>query len=545
MVRKNVFFAGLFLLFLVNFSGIFAIKLDVKINEDSEVVKLSDGSGYSLKANGEISIYNPSNVSKVYEFRLPLEFNSFIGIDKIASDSSSDKFDFNYDMIKGYMIEPNETIKTEYKIYGLLDDNLYESMNESQSVLGYYISSYDFISNVDIGLTKVSREKTLINGSNSTYNNVSQRILSVFVENPGDFEYLVNQMKIYRTISSDPYFEEGDAIKLINNVSVKPQVRKNFFFEDNDSFDNAVYWASFDIKIKSDLHENSDKNYEVEEEEPEEDEEGKEEDIAEDEDDFVFEDDNSYDSSQDDENQSRENVSIIVRKESDKFYLKNGEELEITVRIVNPNDFVLKNLSFYDEVPDEFEIKNISEDFNFSDGKLNLNIDEIDSYETYFLSYKLVLDDNISGVSYLKPAIVDYNEKEYYSQGVLILIDERFAKVRIKVKNFGNYDLRDFIVKDSIRDNVIVKDISKVFFERGGWKVDLLKAGDEWEVNYVVERNSDLQNLPNVFGVEGSDVYGNLVFSEEVVTSYKEKPNIIEKVGLSLTVGILILYLFF
>jgi len=51
--------------------------------------------------------------------------------------------------------------------------------------------------------------------------------------------------------------------------------------------------------------------------------------------------------------------------------------------------------------------------------------------------------------------------------------------------------------------------------------------------------------LPNVFGVDKSNIYGTLISSEQVVTIFGEEPRIIEKVGMGLAVGLLIFYLLF
>ena len=84
-----------------------------------------------------------------------------------------------------------------------------------------------------------------------------------------------------------------------------------------------------------------------------------------------------------------------------------------------------------------------------------------------------------------------------------------------------------------------------MFYERGTWKIKILKPGEEWEVSYIVSRNDKLDTLPNIFGVDKQDVYTTLIFSEEIITAFAEQPKIIEKIGLGLAVGILIVDLLF
>ncbi|MCA9487294.1 MAG: hypothetical protein KC548_06580, partial [Nanoarchaeota archaeon] len=118
--------------------------------------------------------------------------------------------------------------------------------------------------------------------------------------------------------------------------------------------------------------------------------------------------------------------------------------------------------------------------------------------------------------------------------------------VTIKVRNLGGVPVEDLLVSDFIDENAIVKDISQVFSEkRGVWKIKKLESGEEWEVSYLVERNSGLDSLPNVFGVDKSSVFGTIVSSEEVMMVLYEGPGTIEKVGLGVAVGILVFYLLF
>ena len=72
-----------------------------------------------------------------------------------------------------------------------------------------------------------------------------------------------------------------------------------------------------------------------------------------------------------------------------------------------------------------------------------------------------------------------------------------------------------------------------------------MKAGEEWQVSYIVERNSEIDTLPNIYGIEKSNVYATLISSEEIITVFNEEPRTLEKVGMALAVGLLIFYLLF
>jgi len=234
---------GLVILFLFSLINTYAVQIEVDIDETSELVQLPNEGGYSLVANGVLSIYNPSALHKVYEFDIPLSLDSFIGISKVNVGSNnivvnnisinlsnfmmytnytnytaylaspgyknwtitntsiyilnSDKFDFSFDKISGYLIEPNETIRVGYQIFGLLDYDIYATINDNdQTILDYYTNDYDFLSRLNMKLDKMEREDYVYNSSgelvSSPLTNTTPRMVTTYIENPTDFDYLTN-----------------------------------------------------------------------------------------------------------------------------------------------------------------------------------------------------------------------------------------------------------------------------------------------------------------------------------------------------------------
>lgn len=140
--KKFWIFISIFF-YLCNLS--YAVDVEVKITETSSLTKLLTGQ-YSLVVDGVLEIHNPSNVSKVYDFYIPVDLDALIGINKVDFDSSSNKFDFRFNQIKGYLIGPNETIRTGYHIFGLLSYNIYTITEPKNiSVFEYYTDSFDFL----------------------------------------------------------------------------------------------------------------------------------------------------------------------------------------------------------------------------------------------------------------------------------------------------------------------------------------------------------------------------------------------------------------
>ena len=254
--------------------------------------------------------------------------------------------------------------------------------------------------------------------------------------------------------------------------------------------------------------------------------------------------------------------TLLLKKAVDKTVVRSGEEFIVYLTIVNVGDIDLDSMKIFDELPSGYEIKDISDKVKISGSSLEFDLDSLDAFSSKTISYTLVNNNGISGITYLKPSELIYLNESVFSEGVLVIndllpdkkifiqkevdiINEDFARITLRVRNLGSISIEDLLVTDDIPDDVIIKEISQLFFERGSWKINTLLPGEEWEVSYLVERNPTLDNLPKVFGIEQENVYGTLISSAEIVTIFQEKPRTIEKVGLVVSVGLLIFYLLF
>jgi hypothetical protein len=244
----------------------------------------------------------------------------------------------------------------------------------------------------------------------------------------------------------------------------------------------------------------------------------------------------------------------------------HGEEVEVTIRVINVNDYDVDDLVLYDYIPENYEYVEVDSDSKINNGRITFSIDNISSYGTKVFKYKIRNNDELKGIAYLEPAKLVYEDENYFSDGVLLVntmideedrifvqkeieyIDDDFAKVTIKVKNLASVTVEDILITEDMDDNAVIKDISKLFHDgnRGVWMIKSLKPGEEWEVSYLTDRNSNIYTLTNAYGlgVDG-EVLGTLISSEEVVTVFKDEPGLIEKVGLGIAVGLLVVYLLF
>jgi len=565
----------LLLVFTFSICTGFSVNIEVSINETSSIIQLGDNS-YSMIADGIIELRNPSNVSKVYEFELPLKFDTLIGINKVPLEDinetvsvydnltntttnvttiknfHSDKFLFQYNKIEGYLLEPNQTIAVKYHMFGILNYNVYDRLDSDQPILDYYIDSYNFRSRLILNLQKPQREgfEYNLNGSvNQTPLNVTNttRLVSSEIRNPTDFEYLVKKVKIYRTEVAAPFIQDGEVISESKNFTIKPFEYNLIDFFDKNSHSSSVYWVSADSIIKSKF--NFSKQFS-----------------------FVDQRPSGGGNKKDKDNdysgggiiKIKDLSSVILKKDTDKTLVRNGEKFKVFLRIVNVNDYDMNDLNLYDEIPEGYEIEEVTESVKINNRELEFKIDELDAYQTKVIEYTLVSKKkDFKGITYLKPAELIYKEYNIFSDGIILIndllpqekvfvqkevkyIDDKFAQVKIIVKNLGSYEIDNLLVSDFISDDATIKDISKIFHDgRGTWLIKTLNSGEEWEVTYMINRDADLDNLPEVFGVDKNEIYGTLISSEEVITVFKEQPHTIEKVGMGLAVGFLVLYLLF
>lgn len=571
----RVFWTCIFLVFL-SVSSVYAVKLDVVINENSSITKLLTGQ-YSLDVVGEVVIKNPSYQSTIYDFYIPFYFDSLVGINKLSVHSTSDRFKFSYNRVKGSFIYPNETVKVGYRIYGLVNDDIFElSEDANKSIFEYYTKDYDFLSKTLIDLEKIQREGYvyLQNGSlaSTPTSNVTGRVVAPVIKNPTDFDYFVRELKVYKAEVSDPVYDDGKLVDEAFNLSIVPKGFLDLSFRDLDGDDFSVYWFSAQVVTKYNLTSNfrklftvqtppsaggsssgggggggggSSKKDKVEDDE----EEINETDVIEIGDKSIF--------------QNEGFDSILFKKTVDKNLVRVGEKFEVTLKIANVNEFDFENLVVEDYIPDGYVISKISDDLVLRNGSyMKFEVDRVLAYGTYVVSYVLENKDALRGISYLNPATLTYEGDSKDSEGVLIVndilpdkkvfvqkelenVDDRFVRVKIKIKNLGGIVLEDVLVTDEIDPDVIIKDISKVFQKKGVWQVSSLNPGEEWQVDYLIEKNDLLNSIPNVFGVDSSDVYGTIMVSEEVVVNYEDGPKTAEKVGLVLALILLILYVLF
>jgi hypothetical protein len=558
-----------FILFSIISQG-YSLKPIINITESINIDYLNSYEKASVKVQGILEITNPSTIDTIFEISIPISLDSLIGFSQeniyeltevnvsIPSSNSSklvkktilrdDGFSFEYNKIKAQLLEPNKTFKVGYSFFGLVNyDIAKETVDKNISFLEYYSDEFTLLSSVIINLQKANREGNRAINDEYIYEsgseNTSKRLVSTDVQNPTSFDLYLEELKVFRTDSSNPMYGGGDLLKTFKDINFTP-----YKFQTLDVFDYSadaysVYWVSSKLVIQNIINVNLVSNI-----------------------DFIKPSDNTGTTGGGDGGEiyfPEEKSNLLIKKTVDKTLIGSGEEFTVSITVINLGFGTLDALTLLDEMPIHHIISDVSKGVKIEDEtNLIFDIKQIEPYGDYIVSYTLVNRDTLKGVTYLKPASINFEEKTYFSDGVLIIsellpdkkvyvqkkiefISDKFSKITITVKNLGTNILRDLLVSEIIDNNAIIKEISQVFDKRGIWNIKSLGPGEEWEVNYLVERNSQIETLPNLFGVDSDDVFGTLIFSEEVITIFQEQPKTVEKIGMIVAVGLLVFYLLF
>ncbi len=512
----------------------------VIINESSSVVHLLNGK-YKLNVEGILTVKNPSNETYIDELTIPLSLDALIGISKVALDKSSDVFTFKYDKISAHFLSPNSTYRVGYKFYGIIDYNIYEKTNSS--ILEYYSDNISLVSNVIINLQKPEREDV-----NTT--NVSHRLLSFGVRNPSDYAVKIDYIKVYRSIVGNASINNGVLIFDEGGFVVGPFEYKEIDFFDNSSVNNSVYWMVSKLGTIYNLISSVKRSFQNEEET------------------------NPYIGGGgggsgfrslifNEEEVEKLKTDFIIKKATDKTIVKAGDSVTVALSIANLNPYPVENVTVLDTFPDNYDFVKVNNEVVKDGNKLKFFINSMDEYENIVIQYVIKNENKFRGITYLKPAELRYKNESYFSEGVLLInellpytrlyvqkeieyYNDDYALVRIIVKNLGNSFLDDIYISEVIDNDTIIKDISKPFIRQGTWVIKRLGPNEEWEVSFLVSKGSPvLEGVPNVYGISNDKVLKSIIYKDEVVTYYKAESSWFEKVGLSIAVGLLVIYLIF
>jgi len=222
-------------LLLISINSTFSINPIINISESINLTYLNSNHTKTLiESIGNLTLKNPSNSDIIYDFTIPLKLDSEIKITKLNPKQNFQKFNINTNKIQSQPITPNENIKIEYKIYGIVNyDIKSNSIDKNLSLLEYYAQDFELISNIN---TKVQNSQT----NNS---------IKIKISNPTNFNYNLSELKIYQTQNSQTKISGNNLIKTFKNINLKPYKEINLNLKTPTKINTSIYSISQKYQI--------------------------------------------------------------------------------------------------------------------------------------------------------------------------------------------------------------------------------------------------------------------------------------------------------
>ena len=542
-MKKTLFF---FLLLLSSCYTSYAISVNHTVDEDVLVVQLLTGD-YILRVNGDLTITNPTVASEIYEYiytvdLLPTVYGNFNDQDSLST--------VDYLGFSGYEFAAGTQRNLRYSFSGTLNTT---EFNELDAQFQNGTSFLEIVSDVRyVTRTSINVDKPIREFENTTNN--SRRAVGARVSNPTEFDVTILDLEIYRTNITDVFIDSGTIVGKEQNMSIGPFSNDRFDFYDINSSSVSVYWLKSIVSANWEW----DVTFDYE---------------------FVVQQppnigggggggssggSSSPGTGNDDIDDSIDQIdllsNLVIKKDVDKVFVSQGEEITVYLKVLNLGEDTLYNISFTDEIPQGYVLKSIS-GAEINGNTLSFNIAELEGYGEVNLEYVLEKVDSVSSLTFFKPVKYDGDAT---LEGVLVVenllgnaklfvqkeiewVDERFSRVTITIKNVGDGVVNNFKLIDVIEDRYILKDILKAFDQnrRGEWVIDELAPGDEWKVNYLVESHEAMGQLPLLVGVEESNVYGTVILDSQIHTEIKDASSLVEKIGFGVTIFLVLVYFLF
>ena len=500
--------------------------INISINEAGKIVSFYD-EYYIYQINGTVTVTNPSN-SSLFNIEVPLYLSTL----DIRTNYTKQGNYLTPDELFIYALEPNASETFPYRLVGISTEDL---STDGQAVLANAIEAMDprIYSNLFGTLQKAQMEKSSITGRDA-------RLISVEIRNPTDFVYNVDKVEVIKTGSMDPSEQIKKWVFTDQKPKLDPYENWAFDFIDENATEGQIYWLTTDIYIDS----------------------------------ISIEQDSNI--SRYDQNDLFEVISNATLNQSenatlpllsDRVYLRKmvssslvvpGDVINVTV-LVNNLEPKEVDLMVHDSFPQGFEAISV-EGGSVAGNNVTWNL-TLSSGAAKRLRYSLRYDDEDSlGLDYFKPAYLVYDGNTVYSQStpfvrkyvpkkrlfvqknVKFLSDDN-VEVTLSLKNLGESSLHNLMLKEYLLSTAEFREISQQPLQRGLWKIDRLNQSGTWEVSYVTDKMSLLNNMPEVFGVEKGSVLQTIILSNLITSQFSVlSTNLIEIIGVVVLGIILILY---
>jgi hypothetical protein len=530
---RAVIVAALCAAFLFTLVGVPAVHADDAVNvvlEESGRITNYFDEYYVVNVDGNISVENPTD-RDLYEVQIRYDIGS-LAIIEGGSTSYLSPTDLSIPRIPA-----NSTVKIPYNIVGI---SLTDPALPDSGVLYTGITKFAPVIYSDTfgQLQKANLENESLTGRPG-------RLISVELRNPTGFQFTINSLRVQKTPTLDPnaVLQEWWLVNESEPLTISPDALFVRDILDRNSSEGQVYWLIADVFISrvefidvSNVTRFTQQNLSIPPELLN----------------YTFNETNES------ARLLREDPGLYVRKFADVQIVPTYTP--VTIRfIVNNFDTDLIEYTMRDTVPPGFEFLGGEGwvqrgAFIEYKGSVSGRNAAVPSYQTQ------LTDSTTAGLDFFDAATITYNGRTTYSDRVRFIrryvpsqqvyVQKRLrfetdedVLVTITVQNLGSTTLSNVLLKDYLEEADVFSQISQVPEEKGLWAIASIASGETWEVSYYTTKQTQLNVLPNLFGVPNTDVLRSLVLESVIANAWQRvRSSGLELIGLTLLVGLPIAY---
>jgi hypothetical protein len=522
------------LLFVAFAPPVFASdSVDVTIVEGGRITSYFN-QYWVVNVDGNVTIANPT-ARDLFEVSIRFDIGSLAIIDV---DSTGQLLSGSINIPR---IPANSTVRLPYTIVGI---SLTDPALPAKGVLYTGLTKFAPVIYSDTfgQLQKANLENENLTGRPG-------RLISVELRNPTGFQFTINSLRVIKTPQLDPnqILAEWSLVNTTNPLTLSPDQLFVRDILDRDSAEGLVYWLDADVFISrvrfidvSNVTRYTEMNLSIPPE-------------------FLNYTLNETNASN---RSALVTPTIALRKVADQQVVVADRPLAVSL-VINNYAQRLIDVSVADPLPPGFMFVDGAGWTQRPDGSLSWR-GTVSAKNAVVPQYRIRLNDtSTSGFDFLDAARVNYESVTMYSNTVPFIRqflptqrlyvqkkirfeDDDAVAVTITVQNLGSTGVRDVLLKEYLQDADVFSQISVAPDEKGLWSIPFIAPGDTFEVTYYTTRDSQLNFLPNLYGVPNGEILRSLVLENVISSAWtRVRTRSLEIVGVLLLLSLPVLYFVF
>ncbi|MBN2881821.1 hypothetical protein JXM83_07265 [Candidatus Woesearchaeota archaeon] len=522
---------------LVNYSAnnyTFA-SIDGDITETGKIIKYYDGH-YVTNVKGQVIIENNGEYD-LYSVNIPLKRNNNLYL----IETTNTGYLYNTS-IHVPILQAHESVTIGYQYIGL---TLTKPHDEEGNILHTAIKKDDVRMYSDI-------QMNLKKGPLENQSGDWRRLVTVNIRNPSNFLIQAINIQLIKTEPGNMDLNNHSRIWKFKDTLLLPRTMMVGDILDYTDQYSEIYWISADTSVASyNLTPTNNINYYTEDDISNQDEQEIVDEII---------------SQQSPQLEMPFDEQILVKKFLSETQIKYNETITVKNLIYNFDDTTIKTVVLKDIIPENFELIEVLTDedrspLEVNDKNLSWTNIAINPNSARIFTYTMKLvNPNATGVQYIDGSKVEFyggsiksanipvilqfipQKKLFLQKKVSIINDEEFL-IEIEIKNLGGTPVENLVLKETVDEEKLFSEITKPFMKRGVWEIMKINSEDSWIVSFTTNDPEIVQSIPLVFGLPQDSIYTTLTVDNQIKTEVVNKIQTSEKIGISILLITIILYI--